>query len=196
MSSTIILDNVIEKNSFDKMKLDFMSIINDSTDEDWFLLDTKHNFQDFCLALIKLAGGYYDLSSCSGYEFWIHHHTKPPTWHIDNDERRREENNIMIFPLCSIVYYLQVEDLVNGELCISHNDEIQLNSTSTLYEEVRANRLDHKMDDIIIPKTNRVVMFSPGKFHTVNKFTGKRISMIINPWDASKYKYPKHTKQS
>ena len=102
----------------------------------------------------------------------------------------------MIFPLCSIVYYLQIEDLVNGELRISHNDEIQLNSTNTLYEEVRANRLDHKIDDIIIPKTNRAVMFSPGKFHTVNEFTGKRISMIINPWNISKYKYPEHTKQS
>jgi hypothetical protein len=100
----------------------------------------------------------------------------------------------MIFPLCSIVYYLQVEDLVNGELRISHNNEIQLNSTGTLYEEVRANRLDHKIDDIIIPKTNRAIMFSSGKFHTVNEFTGKRISMIINPWDISKYKYPQYTK--
>jgi hypothetical protein len=196
MSSPIIFDNVIQEDCFALMQPDFLSIINDSTNEDWFLLDTKHNFQDFCLALIKLAGEYYNLSSCGGYEFWIHHHTKPPEWHIDNDERRREEDNIMIFPLCSIVYYLQIEDLVNGELRISHNDEIQLNSTNTLYEEVRANRLDHKIDDIIIPKTNRAVMFSPGKFHTVNEFTGKRISMIINPWNISKYKYPEHTKQS
>ena len=76
MSSPIIFDNVIQEDCFALMQPDFLSIINDSTNEDWFLLDTKHNFQDFCLALIKLAGEYYNLSSCGGYEFWIHHHTQ------------------------------------------------------------------------------------------------------------------------
>jgi hypothetical protein len=193
--SLIILDDVIEKNCFSLMQPDFLSVIDRSTDEDWFLVNTEHYFQDFCLALIKLAGEYYDLSSCGGYEFWIHRHTKPSTWHIDNDERRREDDNIMAFPLCSIVYYLQVENLINGELCISHNDEVQLNGTNFLYEEVRNNRLDNKINDIIIPKTNRMVIFSPGKFHTVNPFIGKRISMIINPWDINEYKYPSYTKQ-
>lgn len=195
MSSTIVLDNVIHEDYFDKMQKDFLSVINESTDEDWFLLNTKHYFQDFCLSLINLAESYYNLSTCGGYEFWIHHHTKPPTWHIDNDERRRDENNTMIFPLCSIVYYLQVENLISGELKISHNNEIQLNSSNTIYEEVRNNRLDNRSDDIIVPKTNRMIMFSPGKFHTVNSFTGKRITMIINPWDISKYKYPQHIKK-
>ena len=58
MSSTIILDNTIQEDCFSLMQPDFLSIINDSTDENWFLLDTKHDFQDFCLALIKLAGEY------------------------------------------------------------------------------------------------------------------------------------------
>jgi hypothetical protein len=192
MSSTIILDNVIHEDYFDELQKKFLNLIDCSTYEDWFLLNTKHNFQDFCLSLINLAGSYYNLSSCGGYEFWIHNHTKPLTWHIDNDERRRDEDNIMSFPLCSIVYYLQVENLVNGELRISHNDEIQLNSMDALYEEVRNNRLYDKSDDVIIPKTNRMVLFSPGKFHTVNSFTGKRIALVINPWDVSKYKYPQH----
>jgi hypothetical protein len=195
MSSTIVLDDVIHEDCFDEIQKDFLSIINGPTDEDWFLLDTKHYFQDFCLSLINLAGSYYNLSTCGGYEFWIHHHTKPPTWHIDNDERRRDENNIMVFPLCSIVYYLQVENLIGGELKISHNNEIHLNSANAIYEEVRNNRLDNKSDDIIVPRTNRMVMFSAGKFHTVNSFTGKRITMVINPWDISKYKYSQCVKQ-
>ena len=50
MSSTIILDNTIQEDCFSLMQPDFLSIINDSTDENWFLLDTKHEFQAFCLA--------------------------------------------------------------------------------------------------------------------------------------------------
>jgi len=34
-----------------------------------------------------------------------------------------------------------------------------------------------------------MIIFPPGKFHTVNLFSGKRISLIVNPWDVSKYKY-------
>ena len=101
------------------------------------MLDTKHYFQDFCLFLINITSKYYDLSKCGGYEFWIHNHTRPPKWHIDNDERRRIEDNIMIFPLCSIVYYLQVEDIINGELRISHNEEIKLNSTNIIYKVMK-----------------------------------------------------------
>lgn len=189
MSSIIILDDVIHQDCFEKLQKDFLGFIDGSTDEDWFLLNTKHYFQDFCLSLINLAGTYYNLSTCGGYEFWIHEHTKPPTWHIDNDERRRTENNVMIFPLCSIVYYLQVENLIGGELKISHNNNVRLNSTNAVYEEVRNNYLDNKSDDIIVPKTNRIVMFPSGKFHNVNSFTGKRIALVINPWDINKYKY-------
>jgi hypothetical protein len=195
MSSIIVLDNVIHEDCFRELQKDFLGVINGPTDEDWFLLDTKHYFQDFCLSVINLAGSYYNLSTCGGYEFWIHHHTKPPTWHIDNDERRRDENNAMIFPLCSIVYYLQVENLMGGELKISHNNDVQLNSTNAVYEEVRNNCLDNKSDDIIVPKTNRMVMFSAGKFHMVNSFTGNRITLVINPWDVSKYKYSQDIKQ-
>lgn len=195
MNSIIILDDVIHQDCFEKLQKDFLGFIDGSTDEDWFLLNTKHYFQDFCLSLINLAGTYYNLSTCGGYEFWIHEHTKPPTWHIDNDERRRTENNVMIFPLCSIVYYLQVENLIGGELKISHNNNVRLNSTNAVYEEVRNNCLDNKSDDIIVPKTNRIVMFPAGMFHAVNSFAGNRISMIINPWDISKYKYSQYVEQ-
>jgi hypothetical protein len=41
MSSPIIFDNVIQEDCFSLMQPDFLSIINDSTDENWFLLDTK-----------------------------------------------------------------------------------------------------------------------------------------------------------
>ena len=56
-----------------------------------------------------------------------------------------------------MVYYLIVENLDGGQL--------------------------HVEDDIITPKTNRLVIFSPGKYHYVQPFTGKRVSMLVNPWN-------------
>ena len=56
-----------------------------------------------------------------------------------------------------MVYYLIVENLDGGQL--------------------------HVEDDIITPKANRLVIFSPGKYHYVQPFTGKRVSMLVNPWN-------------
>ena len=36
-----------------------------------------------------------------------------------------------------------------------------------------------------------MVIFPPGKFHMVDDFTGTRISIVINPWDITRYKYPR-----
>ena len=75
----------------------------------------------------------------------------------DKDEQLNGNKSILSFPLCSMVYYLIVENLEGGQL--------------------------HVEDDIITPKTNRLVIFSPGKNHYVQPYTGTRISMLVNPWD-------------
>lgn len=188
--NTVILDDVIQKGCFNGLQRKYLDNISGPAIEKWYLWNTEHYFREFCTSLINLAGTYYNLETCGGYEFWVHNHTKPPTWHVDNDERRRIEDGVLVFPLCSIVYYLCVEDLVGGELHISHNNEIELFSSNTLYEDVRENRLDGQVDDIFIPRPNRMIIFPPGKFHNVNSFTGKRVTLVINPWDVSKYKYP------
>ena len=38
------------------------------------------------------------------------------------------------------------------------------------------------------PIKNRLVIFSPGLLHGVEEFTGKRVSVNINPWAKGLYK--------
>ena len=63
----------------------------------------------------------------------------------------------LVFPVCSTIYYLAVSDLEGGRLIVE--------------------------DDVITPKTNRLVIFPPGKYHTVENFKGNRISLLVNPWN-------------
>ena len=74
----------------------------------------------------------------------------------DKDEDFLKEKGVLHFPLCSMVYYPVVEDLQGGQL--------------------------HLECDIITPKENRLVIFPPKTFHYVEPFTGKRVSLLINPW--------------
>ena len=190
MSSIVILDNVLHEDSFADVQSDLISKLNGSTNEEWCLLNTEHKFKDFCLALIKLSGTYFNLSPCGGYEYWLHENTKPPTWHIDCDESMKRESDCMSFPLCSIVYYIKVDNLVGGKLHISHSDEVKSGDTYEKFKLIQSSHTDNYSSDIIEPRTNRMVIFPPGKFHMVDDFTGTRISIVINPWDITRYKYP------
>ena len=190
MSSTIILDNVLHEDSFIDVQSDLISKLDGSTTEEWCLLNTEHKFKDFCLSLMKLSGSYFNLSSCGGYEYWLHENTKPPTWHIDCDEKMKRESDTMSFPLCSIVYYIKVDNLRGGKLYISHNNEVESGDTYEKFKLIQSVHNENHCSDIIHPKTNRMVIFPPGKFHMVDDFTGTRISIVINPWDITRYKYP------
>ena len=190
MSSIVILDNVLHEDSFADVQSDLISKLDGSTNEEWCLLNTEHKFKDFCLALIKLSGTYFNLSPCGGYEYWLHENTKPPTWHIDCDESMKRESDCMSFPLCSIVYYIKVDNLVGGKLHISHNDDVKSGDTYEKFKLIQSVHNDNFCSDIIHPRTNRMVIFPPGKFHMVDDFTGTRISIVINPWDITRYKYP------
>ena len=114
-----------------------------------------HFYKDFCLSILETARKYFDLSNAIGYEFWGHNGTRTG-WHYDKDEDLLEREGEYSFPLCSTVYYLEVDRLQGGQLAVE--------------------------SDLITPKTNRLVMFSPGKYHTVEPFKGKRVSLLINPW--------------
>tara|TARA_R100000008_G_C3522343_1_gene134694 strand:- start:114 stop:617 length:504 start_codon:yes stop_codon:yes gene_type:complete len=156
----VILDNISVGPTFRSDILEILPEDNlgDELKDRWFSLNQEHQFDNFCTELIKLASDFYDLSSCIGYEFWTQNNTRPFDWHQDRDEELGTQG-IESFPLCSMVYYLVVENLQGGKL--------------------------HLEDDIITPKTDRLVIFPPGKYHMVDPFEGKRVSLLINPWNRS-----------
>jgi len=123
--------------------------------EDWYDLDADHPYKKFCRAVLDIAGVCFNLDGMIGYEFWGHHNSGTD-WHYDKDEVLWNNTGELDFPLCSTAYYLDVNDLQGGHLVLE--------------------------DNIITPKTNRLVIFSPGMPHTVNKFSGKRVSLLVNPW--------------
>lgn len=102
---------------------------------------------------------YFDLSSMVGCEYWDAHRYDPSpdlNWHIDKDEKLYTETGEERRPLCSVVYYPHIENLKDGRfLTESH---------------------------LVVPKTNRMIAFSSGLLHAVERFTGQRKSLSINPW--------------
>ena len=122
----------------------------------WYDLQQDHTYKDFCLSILDIAGKYFDLSNAVGYEFWGHNGTRTG-WHYDKDETLLEKTGELTFPLCSTVYYLTTSKLRGGELLIGN-------------------------DLVIVPKPNRLVIFPPGKYHSVKPYEGKRVSLLINPW--------------
>ena len=155
----IILDDIIDlKSNFQRDSVRVLDELNEpNINEKWYSLDEQHPFDNFCNSMIGVANQFINLDSCVGYEFWTQKNTRPSKWHQDKDEQLNGAKSILSFPLCSMVYYLIVENLEGGQL--------------------------HVEDDIITPKTNRLVIFSPGKYHYVQPYTGTRISMLVNPWN-------------
>ena len=88
------------------------------------------------------------------------HLRQPLHWHQDRDEQTFWETGQSHFPICSIVFYPYVENLIGGELVFKNNMRIT-------------------------PVTNRLVMFGPGLEHKVTPIeSGERVSMNINAWNS------------
>ena len=147
----IVIDDVLPSLSPELTRL----IDDELIVKDWYDLNHDHLYKDFCLSILDIAKKYFDLSNAVGYEFWGHNGTRTG-WHYDKDEDLLEREGKYSFPLCSTVYYLEVDRLQGGQLAVE--------------------------SDLITPKTNRLVMFSPRKYHGVEPFKGKRVSLLINPW--------------
>ena len=152
-NSILVFDDVL--NNFSPSLLELINKPLESLD--WYSLDHKHKYKDFCIEILTIASKYFDFSKIVGYEFWGQNNTKPGTWHYDKDEKLYSKKKELVFPVCSTIYYLEVSDLVGGRLFVEN--------------------------DVITPRTNRLVLFPPGKYHTVEDFTGKRVSLLVNPWD-------------
>ena len=107
--------------------------------------------------ILDICKDYFDLSSMIGYELW--RNLSPPGYHLDKDENLYKRTKQLKFPLCSIVYYPLVENLVGGEFCTEDNIKF-------------------------IPISNRLLIFGPGLGHKVTPVeSGKRIAISMAPWD-------------
>lgn len=104
--------------------------------------------------LLKQAAKFFDLSSMVGSEYWAHYGTRPD-WHVDKDEKLYKMSGNTEFPICSIVYYADV-DVIGGNF---------MTETAT-----------------VKPITNRMIVFAPGLVHGVEPYTGTRLAVSINPW--------------
>ncbi len=105
--------------------------------------------------LLRETGKYFDLSNMVGTEYWAHYGTRPD-WHIDKDEKLYERTGKLECPICSIVYYANIDNVIGGNFV-----------TCT---------------DSIKPITNRMLIFSPNLLHRVEPYTGTRLSIALNPW--------------
>ena len=155
------MDDVIGNTNFQTDCIDLLQQNKKETGEPnfiekWYSLDHEHYFKDFCVQMLNIAGSFFDLTSCIGYEFWSHFNTRPRGWHIDQDEQLVGTTGQTRFPLCSVVYYVKVKNLKGGKL--------------------------HIEDEIITPKSNRMVTFSPKLNHCAEPFMGDRITLCVNPW--------------
>lgn len=158
----IVIDNFL---SIDKNKEVVNFFTNHNASESrWFegTLPNYLNSTSLISDCLKEVSKYYDLSSMIGCEMWCHNNTRPD-WHYDKDEKLCEETQEIKTPLCSIVYYANVNNLKDGRF---------------LTETVA-----------VTPKTNRLIMFSPNIYHTVEEYTGNRLAIALNPWNTKPKAY-------
>ena len=80
---------------------------------------SNHLYDNFCLAMINIASEFYDLSSSVGYEFWTRlNRCVPLIGTRDKDEKLYDEQKIVSYPLCTIIYYPHVDNMRGGELLL------------------------------------------------------------------------------
>lgn len=154
MNKFIVLDNVLPSRDFEELR-----------ESEWerghITWYDRSNGQSQCDQLLQIAGEHYDLSSIAGYEVWCNN--THIDWHCDIDDTLNRETGIIKYPICTLVYYLDIEVFEGGDLV-----------TSTV---------------MVQPIPNRLVIFGPAVRHAVRKYEGKRRAISINPWIEIPKKY-------
>ena len=153
-----VLDNIFMPNQIEVFR---EALTPSMQDVCFFEYGATHDSSHMCNRILERAHNFIDLTDSIGYEYWTQQNTKPGGLHQDKDEKAFRKG-ITRFPMCSIVYYLTVENLEGGELVIN-------NVTIT-------------------PKENSMIVFSSGLEHEVKDFTGTRVSIAVNPWETKLYK--------
>ena len=124
--------------------------------KDTYSLLQKTENSDFIYSLQLVADLHFPMEDVWGYEIWEKNNESSPL-HYDKDESLYERRDILSYPICSIIYYYEVKDLVGGELVSPGNWSVT-------------------------PKHNRLVIFEPGVPHEVLAFTGTRKAVLVNFW--------------
>jgi hypothetical protein len=159
----IVLDNVLSEEDMVKMHVFFADNPNNRNmqwaDGDIEAIKEAHSP---LTQLVQVAGKYFDINDMCGIEFWSHYGTKP-NWHKDRDEKLAATTGVDKYPLCSIVYYAHIENLIGGRFMTE--------------------------SEIIVPRNNRMLIFSPGILHTVEDYQGTRLSVSVNPWEQTPLEY-------
>lgn len=148
-----IIDDVFDDNTVQEI----LEFATQNVPSNWTLKELgKDEVPNVIQKMYDYAATLYDLSHAKYLEFWKHENTRPD-WHYDQDEVWYMRTNQHKFPLNTIIYYPKIENLVGGDFV---TDSIR-----------------------ITPKTNRMVILSPGIYHRVEPFeSGFRMSFNINPW--------------
>jgi len=133
---------------------------------EWFLMDEQTENDDFIYSIFMMAEKVFDMEKVWGYEIWEKVNVSTHL-HLDKDEKLYERRGVLSYPICSVIYYYDVEDLVGGELVSPGNWSI-------------------------IPKQNRLVIFGPAVPHQVLDFTGTRKSVLVNFWQERLGTIPKN----
>ena len=172
----VILDDVFTENQlhFYKCQLlnsykgqdpkkPFVSMYDNAVNSGWFEPDDPHDNSIMCENLLSIAKKYYsEIKNIRGYDFWAHYNTRPQEWHFDKDENAYLKFGIERFPVCSIICYLEVDLQDGGKLMIEPGITIE-------------------------PRKSRMILLAPGTYHFVEKYTGERIGVNINPWNTKVY---------
>jgi len=125
----------------------------------WHDLPSKSFYHNKVLDEVK--DEFADITNAIGLEEWHQDaHWFLPEEHVDKDEVLYAETGETRYPLCSAILYLQVDNLVGGNLKLVR-DDVE-----------------------IIPTTGKLVLLAPGVLHKITDFiSGKRISLNLNIWD-------------
>jgi hypothetical protein len=146
-----IIDNFLK----DSQRIELYNKYSNNKQSFEYMWFEKKDFPEIFNEMIDEIAKDYDLENVVGYEVWTHYNSITD-WHFDKDEKLYKTTNIIKLPLCSIIYYPFIDNLVGGKLL---------------------------MPDInITPVTNRLVIFSSKIVHKIDNYTGERFSLMINPW--------------
>ena len=152
----IVIDDVLDKESLGVVQ-GFFSSSENARKMRWVDgdLEALLTYKSPLAQILTQVSRVFDLSKMSGVEQWAHYGTKPD-WHVDKDEALSTSTGQLATPICSIVFYAEVNDLNGGKF---------MTDTAT-----------------ITPVTNRLLAFSPGMLHGVEAYTGTRMAIAVNPW--------------
>lgn len=123
----------------------------------FYSFEEKTENDSFIRDIRATAASFYPTQDLWGYEIW--QKDSSTDIHLDKDETLYERRGILSFPVCSVIFYYEVSDDIEGGELYSPNDWV------------------------VFPKQNRLVIFGPAIRHGVSDFTGIRKSVLVNFWE-------------